>query len=103
MRRRRRKLLSLAAVALGITAATVVATLALDVGDQVNHELRSFGANIAVTPAADGLPVRFSYTRVKSIDPSEWTVALKVAAPVPEIGGTSLKPLSFARRTIVSS
>src|SRR5579859_6143943 len=57
VRRRRRKLLSLAAIALGITAATVVATLALDVGDQVNHELRSFGANIAVTPAADSLPV----------------------------------------------
>ena len=57
VRRRRRKLLSLAAVALGITAATVVATLALDVGDQVNRELRSFGANITVTPAADGLPV----------------------------------------------
>ena len=49
--------MSLAAIALGITAATVVATLALDVGDQVSHELRSFGANIAVTPAADSLPV----------------------------------------------
>jgi putative ABC transport system permease protein len=57
VRRRRRKLLSLAAIALGLTAATLVATLALDVGDQVNRELRSFGANIAVTPAADGLPV----------------------------------------------
>ncbi|HEY6291160.1 MAG TPA: ABC transporter permease [Terriglobia bacterium] len=57
VRRRRRKLLSLAAVAFGITAATVVATLALDVGDQVNRELRAFGANIAVAPAADSLPV----------------------------------------------
>lgn len=57
VRRRRRKLLSLAAIALGITAATVVATLALDVGDQVGRELRSFGANIGVVPAADGLPV----------------------------------------------
>ena len=57
VRRGRRKALSLAAVALGIAAATVVATLALDVGDQVSRELRSFGANIAVVPAADGLPV----------------------------------------------
>ena len=57
IRRRRRKLLSLAAIALGIAAATAVATLALDVGDQVSHELRSFGANIEVVPAADGLPV----------------------------------------------
>ncbi len=57
VRRRRRKLLSLAAIALGIAAATAVATLGLDVGDQVSRELRSFGANIEVVPAADGLPV----------------------------------------------
>lgn len=57
VRRRRRKLLSLAAVALGITVATTVATIALDVGDRVNRELRGFGANISVTPAGDGLPV----------------------------------------------
>lgn len=57
MRRRRRKLLSLLAVALGIAVATAVATLALDVGDKVNRELRSFGANILITPAADGLAV----------------------------------------------
>ncbi len=56
-RRRRRKLLSLGAVALGMTVATAVSTIALDVGDKVNRELRSFGANIAVTPAADGLTV----------------------------------------------
>ncbi len=36
---------------------TTVATLALDVGDKVSRELRTFGANIMVTPAADGLPV----------------------------------------------
>jgi putative ABC transport system permease protein len=57
VRRRRRKLLSLVAIALGITAATAVATVALDVGDQISRELRSFGANIEVVPAADGLPV----------------------------------------------
>lgn len=57
MRRRRRKLLSVAAVALGIAVATAVGTIALDVGDKVNHELRSFGANIAVAPAADSLAI----------------------------------------------
>jgi putative ABC transport system permease protein len=56
-RQRRRKLLSLGAVALGMTVATTVTTIALDVGDRVNRELRSFGANIRVTPAADGLTV----------------------------------------------
>jgi len=57
IRRLRRKLLSLGAVALGMTVATAVTTIALDVGDKVNRELRSFGANIAVTPAADSLTV----------------------------------------------
>ncbi len=56
-RRRRRKLLGVAAVALGICATTAVATLSLDVGDKVARELRSFGANISVTPAADSLSI----------------------------------------------
>jgi putative ABC transport system permease protein len=56
-RRKRRKLLSLLAITLGVAAATAVATIAVDVGDRVNHELRSVGANIVVTPAADSFPV----------------------------------------------
>ncbi|MDE3178283.1 MAG: ABC transporter permease [Acidobacteriota bacterium] len=56
-RRRRRKLLSLAAITLGIAVATVVATIAVDVGDKVSHELQAVGANIEVTPAADAYPV----------------------------------------------
>src|SRR5208283_5057169 len=56
-RRRRRKLLSVFAVALGIAVTAAVATLALDVGDRVSRELRSFGANLSVTPAADSMPV----------------------------------------------
>ena len=57
LRRRRRKLLTLGAVALGVTVATAVGTVALDVGDKVSRELRSFGANILVRPAADTLAV----------------------------------------------
>ncbi len=56
-RGRRRKLLSVFAVSLGIAVTAAVATLGLDVGDKVSRELRSFGANISITPAADGLPV----------------------------------------------
>lgn len=56
-RQRRRKLLSVFAVTLGVGATAAAATLALDVGDKVNRELRSFGANLSVTPAADGLPI----------------------------------------------
>jgi putative ABC transport system permease protein len=56
-RRRRRKLLSVLAVALGVAVTAAVGTMALDVGDKVSRELRSFGANLSITPAADGLPV----------------------------------------------
>lgn len=56
-RRLRRKLLSAIAIALGIAVATALATMALDVKDKVSRELRSYGANISVTPAADSLPI----------------------------------------------
>jgi putative ABC transport system permease protein len=56
-RRKRRKILSLLAITLGIAAATAVATIAVDVGDKVNRELQSVGANIVVTPAADSFPI----------------------------------------------
>lgn len=56
-RRKRRKLLSLLAITLGIAAVTAVSTIAVDVGDKVNHELESIGANIVVTPAADSFPI----------------------------------------------
>ena len=56
-RKRKRKLLGVAAVALGIGVTTAVATLSLSVGDRMARELRSFGANISVTPAADSLSI----------------------------------------------
>jgi putative ABC transport system permease protein len=56
-RKRRRKLLGVAAVALGIGVTTAVATLSLSVGDRMARELRAFGANISVTPAADSLSI----------------------------------------------
>jgi putative ABC transport system permease protein len=59
-RRRRRKVLSALAVALGITAAATVGTLSLDIEDKVSRELRSFGANLSVTPAADSLAITLS-------------------------------------------
>ena len=56
-RRRRRKLLTILAVALGIAAAATVGTLSLDIGDKVSRELRSYGANISITSAADSLAI----------------------------------------------
>jgi len=56
-RARRRKVLAVAAVALGTAVAAAMLAVWLDVGDRMSHELRSFGANIVVTPAADSLAI----------------------------------------------
>src|SRR3990167_1788458 len=54
---RRRALWGLVAVALGTAVQTCALPISLDVGDKVGRELRSLGANIVLTPAADSLPV----------------------------------------------
>lgn len=56
-RQPRRKALALAAVAAGMAAATAMLSLRVNLGDDLNAELRSIGANLVVTPAADSLPV----------------------------------------------
>ncbi|MFQ5927521.1 MAG: ABC transporter permease [Terriglobia bacterium] len=65
---RHRLLLAVAALTLGTGVATAALSVALDVGDKLARELRSFGANILVLPKADTLPV--------------------------ELGGADLRPLS---------
>src|SRR5271165_3556032 len=56
-RRPRRKLLTLAALALGMAVATAALSVSLDVGDRLAQEFRSLGANLIVTPQADSLPL----------------------------------------------
>jgi len=56
-RRPKRKMLTLAALALGMAVATAALTVSLDVGDRLAHEFRSLGANLIVTPEADSLPL----------------------------------------------
>jgi putative ABC transport system permease protein len=48
----RRKALIIAAIAMGSTVATATLGVMLDIGDKINTELRSEGANIAVTARA---------------------------------------------------
>jgi putative ABC transport system permease protein len=52
-----RKLLTAAALALGMAVATATLEVALDVGDRLAREFRSLGANLLVTPASDTLPL----------------------------------------------
>jgi putative ABC transport system permease protein len=56
-RRPKRKLLTLAALALGMAVATAALSVSLDVGDRLAQEFRALGANLLVTPLADSLPL----------------------------------------------
>ncbi len=56
-RRPRHKLLTGAALALGMAVATAALSVSLDVGDRLAQEFRSLGANLLVTPEADSLPL----------------------------------------------
>src|SRR5207248_5231520 len=55
--RPRRKLLTAAALSLGMSVATAALSVSLDVGDRLSEEFRSLGANLVVTPEADSLPL----------------------------------------------
>src|SRR3989441_10705241 len=52
----RRKVLTAAALALGMAVATGTLRVVLDVGYRLALEFRSLGANLLVTPQADTLP-----------------------------------------------
>jgi putative ABC transport system permease protein len=56
-RRPRRKVLTAAALSLGMAVVTAALSVSLDVGDRLAREFHSLGANLVVTPAADSLPL----------------------------------------------
>ena len=56
-RRPKRKMLTMAALALGMAVATAALSVSLDVGDRLAQEFRQLGANLLVTPTADSLPL----------------------------------------------
>src|ERR1700752_1608894 len=56
-RRPRRKLLTAAALSLGMAVVTAALSVSLDVGDRLAAEFTSLGANLVVTPQADSLPL----------------------------------------------
>ena len=57
VRNPRRKLLTAAALVVGMAVATSTLTITLEVGDRLAREFRSLGANLLVTPQSDTLPV----------------------------------------------
>ena len=64
-RQKRRKLLAGAAITLGVTVATAMIGVATDVGDKINRELRTIGANLVITPQEDSLDVEIGGVNLK--------------------------------------
>src|SRR5579864_414946 len=64
-RQKRRKVLAGVAIALGVTVATAMIAVATDIGDKINRELRTIGANLVVTPQEDSLDVEIGGVNLK--------------------------------------
>lgn len=83
-RQTRRKLLAGVAIALGVAVATAMIAVATNIGDKISRELRSYGANLVVTPQEDTLDVEIGGVNLKP--PSDG--AFLNEADLPKIRGT---------------
>ena len=64
----RRKILTAAALVVGIAVATATLTVALEVGDRLAIEFRSLGANLIVNSQSDTLPVEIGGVDYRPVD-----------------------------------
>jgi putative ABC transport system permease protein len=64
-RQKRRKTMALLAIALGMSIATAMIAVGTDIGDKINQELRSLGANLVLTPMDDTLDVNIGGVNLK--------------------------------------
>lgn len=83
-RQKRRKALAGIAITLGVAVATAMIAVATDVGDKISRELRSYGANLLVTPQEDTLDLQIGGVDLKP--PSDGTYLNE--ADLPKIRGT---------------
>ncbi len=67
-RNTRRKILTAAALVVGMAVATATLTVALEVGDRMAREFRSLGANLLVTPQSDTLPIEIGGVDYRPVD-----------------------------------
>ncbi len=68
VRNPRRKILTAAALVVGMAVATATLTVALEVGDRLAREFRSLGANLIVTPISDTLPLEIGGVDYRPVD-----------------------------------
>jgi putative ABC transport system permease protein len=78
-RQKRRKLLAGIAIMLGVGVATAMIAVATDIGDKISRELRTYGANLIVTPQEDTLDVEIGGVNLKP--PSDGTYLNEVDLP----------------------
>src|SRR6266446_9912080 len=64
-RQTRRKALAGVAIMLGVGVATAMIGVATNIGDKISRELRSYGANLIVTPQEDTLDVEIGGVNLK--------------------------------------
>src|SRR5437868_1634187 len=83
-RQKRRKALAGIAITLGVCVATAMIAVATDIGDKINRELRSLGANLVVTPQEDTLDLDIAGVNLKP--PSDGNFLSE--ADLPKIKGT---------------
>jgi putative ABC transport system permease protein len=83
-RQSRRKILAGVAITLGVAVATAMIAVATDIGDKINRELRSYGANLIVTPHEDTLDVEIGGVNLKPASDG----AFLNEADLPRIKGT---------------
>jgi putative ABC transport system permease protein len=83
-RQKRRKLLAGLAITLGVGTATAMIAVAMDVGDKISRELRTYGANLVVTPQEDTLDLQIGGVDLKP--PSDGTYLDET--DLPKIRGT---------------
>lgn len=83
-RQQRPKLLAGIAITLGVAVATAMIAVATDIGDKMSRELRTYGANLVVTPQEDTLDLQIGGVDLKP--PSDGTYLNEV--DLPKIRGT---------------
>lgn len=83
-RQKRRKMLAGVAITLGVAVATAMIAVATDIGDKISRELRTYGANLVVTPQEDTLDLQIGGVDLKP--PSDG--AYLNEADLPKIRGT---------------
>jgi len=96
----RRKAMAIGAVALGSAVATAMLGAMLEVGDRVNQELRSLGANLLVTPKSASLPVDIGGIRYQPAAKDEFipeTAVAKIKSIFWTLNITALAPALHAQ------